>query len=145
MSMVSRRLTQQLNLKRYPCDIKFVGAMESIVGSSSHSVSLTLKPSSFSMPVTDSVLGRVSMDLPLQEVTNVKNYPYLQVSFQIQLQLTQSLDGQLLECAAPSPISQSLLVPLFLISQLLPATVNTEVLRYRKSSINPVPIHQRNR
>ena len=81
VSMVSRRLTQQLNLKRYPCDIKFVGAMESTVGSSSHSVSLTLKSSrtiSFSMPVTASVVDKASMDLPLQEVTNVKNYPHLQ-------------------------------------------------------------------
>ena len=76
VSMVSQRLTQQLNLKHYACDIKFVGAMESTVGSSKQP--LSQKCSSFSMPVTASVVDKVSMDLPLQEATNVKNYPHLQ-------------------------------------------------------------------
>ena len=82
VSMVSRRLIQQLNFKRYPCDIKFVGAMESTVGSSSRSVSLTLKYSrtiSFSMPVTASVVDKVSMDLPIQEATNVITFRIFKV------------------------------------------------------------------
>ena len=80
ISLVTKRIAQQLQLKQETLKLSIVGAQGIHTGNSASSVTFTIKAVKSTSPklsLTAAVVSKVTCDLPLQGANGVRNLPHL--------------------------------------------------------------------